>query len=75
MLKNYSITLLQHRTSITLEEEFFTALKEIASEKKMSLASLVTEIESEKTTTSNLSSTIRVYVLMYYRRGKNIKSV
>ena len=52
----------RHSTSISLEEEFWQQLKEIAAEKKMSLNQLVTEIDRERKL-ENLSSAIRVYIL------------
>ncbi len=49
-------------TSITLEEEFFKTLKEIAQKKKKSINDLVTEIDATRKK-SNLSSAVRVYIL------------
>lgn len=49
-------------TSITLEEEFYAALKEISQKKKKSINDLVTEIDATRQK-SNLSSAIRVYIL------------
>ena len=67
MIKNHSLSILGHRTSITLEEEFFTALKSIAVEKNMSLAALVAEVERNKPLTSGLSSALRVFILQHYQ--------
>lgn len=52
----------RHMTSITLEEEFYAALKEISQKKKKSINDLVTEIDATRQK-SNLSSAIRVYIL------------
>ena len=57
----------RHSTSISLEEEFFAALKNIAQEQKISLNQLITKIDSERKT-ENLSSALRLYVLSYYQR-------
>ena len=54
----------RHSTSISLEEEFWQQLKEIAAEKNMSINQLVTEIDRERKL-ENLSSAIRVYILNY----------
>lgn len=52
----------RHSTSISLEEEFWQQLKEIAAARQISLNQLVTEIDREKKL-DNLSSAIRVYIL------------
>ncbi|MBY0462212.1 MAG: ribbon-helix-helix domain-containing protein [Alphaproteobacteria bacterium] len=66
-----SITISGHSTSIFIEDEFWQALKEIATEKEISVPALIGEIDmssinSENTT--NLSSRIRVYILQYYKK-------
>lgn len=50
-----------HRTSVSLEPEFWDALKEVAASKSRSINGLITEIDRGRTT--NLSSALRVYVL------------
>ena len=62
-----SIALGGRKTSITLEEQFWVALKGIAFDRGMPIKSLVAEIESNRDR-SNLSSTLRVYVLEHYKR-------
>lgn len=52
----------RHSTSISLEEEFLTELKRIASEKNISINQLVTEIDKTRKN-DNLSSAIRIYIL------------
>ncbi|MEQ8824950.1 MAG: ribbon-helix-helix domain-containing protein [Filomicrobium sp.] len=57
-----------HRTSISLEEPFWEALKGIAREKNLPLAQLVDAIDNTRdASASGLSSAIRVYVLNHYR--------
>ena len=65
-----SIVISGHATSIFVEPEFWNALKAIALEKGISIASLVTEIDTLSTQekSSNLSNRIRVYILKYYRQ-------
>lgn len=72
MLKKSVLIAGQHSTSISLEEEFFAELKNIAAQKNLSLNQLVTLIDSERTT-ENLSSALRLYVLQFYKNnnGKN----
>ncbi len=57
-----SLVIAGHRTSISLEELFWTTLKELAAGRSQSLASLVAEIDAERGQ-ANLSSAIRVFVL------------
>ena len=67
MLIKKSITIKKHRTSISLEKEFWDALKIIAKEKKCSIESLVTKIDSERR--ASLASSIRVYLLKFYMKN------
>lgn len=57
-----SITIAGHRTSLSMEPEFWDALKQLATKQNKSLAQLVSEIDSIKGQ-KNLSSACRVYVL------------
>jgi predicted DNA-binding ribbon-helix-helix protein len=63
MVRKYSVSLHGHRTSFSLEEEFFTALKAIAARRGRSLASLIAEVDDDRPESYNLSSALRVYVL------------
>jgi predicted DNA-binding ribbon-helix-helix protein len=63
-----SLTVAGHRTSISLEEPFWEALADIATEKKASIAGLVAGIDRNRPETTNLSAAIRVYVLDWYRQ-------
>lgn len=65
-----SVTISGHRTSVSLEPEFWTALAEIAKETKRPLAQLVDDIDKRHARGKNLSSTLRVFVLAYFRNAK-----
>lgn len=67
-----SVTISGHRTSITLEPEFWDALKHIAQSQKQSLNALVTHID-EKRLSRNLSSALRVYILQNYQEKNRRK--
>jgi predicted DNA-binding ribbon-helix-helix protein len=54
------------KTSVTLEDEFWTALKKIATTQNVGTPKLISTIDSQRQN-NNLSSAIRVYVLSYYR--------
>ena len=62
-----SLTIARHRTSVSLEDPFWTALAEIAKAQGKSVAGLVGEIDrarAEKSGDSvSLSAAIRLYVL------------
>ena len=60
-MKKRSIAIRGHATSISLEDPFWSALQQLASDQNMSVASLVTEIDANRQT--GLSSAIRVYIL------------
>jgi len=62
-VKKISVSLSGHQTSITLEDEFFDALKKIADTDKKSVASIINSIDEKRTPESNLSSEIRIYIL------------
>lgn len=63
-----SITISGHRTSVSLEADFWQALTEIAAEMKRPLAQLVDEIDKRDGRGQNLSSALRVFVLAHYRK-------
>jgi predicted DNA-binding ribbon-helix-helix protein len=57
-----SVVLDHHKTSISLEDDFWNGVREIADRKKIKLAELLAQIDAERNH-SNLSSAIRVFVL------------
>ena len=64
-LSKHSVLVSGHRTSISLEEEFWEALCRFACEDGLSVNSLVGTIDNQRTT--NLSSALRVFVLKRYQ--------
>jgi predicted DNA-binding ribbon-helix-helix protein len=61
-----SIVIAGHKTSVSLEAEFWNSLKEIAGERGMTLAELGAAIDGNRQH-ANLSSAIRLFVLGVYR--------
>lgn len=61
-----SIVIAGHKTSVSLEDQFWESLKEIALENDKTLSDLVAEIDSGRAQ-GNLSSAIRLYVLDHVR--------
>jgi len=74
-----SIEIAGHRTSVTLEDEFWSALREIAAERGQTLRALIAEVDAGRGE-NNLSSAIRLFVLDHYRAasgttGRRKKSI
>ena len=61
-----SVLVAGHHTSLTLEDAFWNALKEIARDRGLSVNALVTEIDAGRS--GNLSSAVRVFVLAEVRK-------
>jgi predicted DNA-binding ribbon-helix-helix protein len=61
-----SVSIAGHRTSISLEEPFWEGLREIAAKESLSVQALIGRIDAERGE-QNLSSAIRVFVLMKLR--------
>jgi predicted DNA-binding ribbon-helix-helix protein len=60
-----SVKINGHTTSVSLEDAFWSALKEIAAGRKMTLAELVGLINAKREQ-PNLSSAIRLFVLKHF---------
>jgi len=63
-----SLSIAGHATSISLEEPFWQALKQIAQARGLTLAALVAEVDGTRSRT-NLSSALRVHVLEVVSAG------
>ena len=61
-----SVTVGGHKTSISLEAEFWNGLKEIAERQKLTVSALLRQIDSGREH-ANLSSAVRIFVLEDYR--------
>jgi predicted DNA-binding ribbon-helix-helix protein len=61
-----SIVITGHKTSVSLEDAFWSGLKDIAAARNMTLSELVAAIDAERRQ-GNLSSAIRLFVLDHYR--------
>jgi predicted DNA-binding ribbon-helix-helix protein len=66
-LRKRSVVIAGHRTSLSLEQPFWDALKDIAGDRGVSLARLLAEIDASRR--GNLSSAARLYVLDSLRRA------
>ncbi|MEM9425365.1 MAG: ribbon-helix-helix domain-containing protein [Pseudomonadota bacterium] len=62
-----SLTLRGHRTSVSLEDEFWRAFREIAEERDRPINDLAAEIDAARNLETGLATAIRLFVLSYYR--------
>ena len=70
-MRKRSVTIDGHRTSISLEDGFWEELAAIAEARRLSLNSLVAEIDRARGTSGNLSSALRLHVLEALRQRLN----
>ena len=61
-----SIVLNGHKTSVSLENEFWEGLRQIADAQKSKVSAMVQQIDRERTN-RNLSSAIRIFVFNHFR--------
>jgi predicted DNA-binding ribbon-helix-helix protein len=61
--EKHSLTLRGHRTSVSLEPEFWTAFRRLAAEDGRPINDLAAEIDEARGAERGLASAIRVYVL------------
>ena len=69
MLKKSVVIAGRHRTSVSLENEFWDELKNIADKLNLSVNALVTKIDAEREN-ENLSGAIRVFILKYLKSNR-----
>ena len=62
----HSVTLHGHRTSISLEDEFWRAFREIALKKDITINALTADIDTARGDLG-LASAIRIYVLKHFQ--------
>lgn len=68
-MRKRSVVIAGHRTSVSLENAFWNALKAIANSRGLTVNQMVTEIDSRRS--GNLSSAIRLFVLDSYRQQES----
>tara|TARA_Y200000002_G_scaffold132042_1_gene108869 strand:+ start:698 stop:934 length:237 start_codon:yes stop_codon:yes gene_type:complete len=66
--KKRSLTLRGHRTSVSLEDRFWTAFRQIAADENLAINALAAKVDEERPFEEGLASAIRDYVLQYYIR-------
>lgn len=65
-VRKRSIVIGGHKTSVSLEDAFWKALREIAAASKRTLSDVVGEVDSTRDQ-GNLSSALRLRVLSHYQ--------
>lgn len=63
-----SVMIGKHRTSVSLEQPFWEALREIATDQALTVTTVIETVDSHRAH-PNLSSALRLFVLDYYRRA------
>lgn len=71
-IRKRSVYIAGHATSVSLENAFWDALKDIAAARNVSLNQLIATVDRERgdAGAANLSSAIRVFVLGQFRNGR-----
>ena len=64
--QKHSLTLKGHRTSVSLEPEFWMAFRRIAAEKNIPINELAADIDADRGADIGLASAIRVFVLAHF---------
>ena len=65
-VKKRSIMIGRRKTSISLEDDFWTSLQQIARGRQVTISDLIASLDAAREN-SNLSSAIRVFILDHYR--------
>lgn len=70
-LVSRNITIMKRRTSVRLEPEMWSALREIAKREKCTIHDLCTLISVRKSPATSLTAAIRVFLMLYFRAAAN----
>ena len=69
MIKKRSVSIRGHRTSLSLEDAFWLELRQLARHSNQSVAALITAIDANRGTDTNLSRAVRLYVLAQIKKS------
>ena len=73
LLAKRSVVIEGRKTSVTLEEPFWSGLKEIADRQRLTVSKIVTMIDKTREKDQGLSSAIRLFVLEETKNPKMSK--
>ncbi|MGB5559127.1 MAG: ribbon-helix-helix domain-containing protein [Paracoccaceae bacterium] len=62
-----SLTLRGHRTSVSIEDEFWQAFRDIARSEGRAINELAAQIDEARDGATGLATAIRLYVLRHYK--------
>lgn len=68
--RKHSLTLRGHRTSVSLEDDFWVEIRRLAKAEGKSVNELIAEIDAARGVSAGLASAIRVHVLEALRAGR-----
>lgn len=68
--RKHSLTLRGHRTSVSLEDDFWLELQRLAQAQDTSVNDLIARIDAARGVTAGLASAIRVHVLAEVKAGR-----
>jgi predicted DNA-binding ribbon-helix-helix protein len=68
--RKHSLTLRGHRTSVSLEDDFWAELQRLAAAEDISVNELITRIDAARGVSAGLASAIRVHVLAALKEGR-----
>lgn len=68
--RKHSLTLRGHRTSVSLEDAFWTEFRRLASRDRRTINDLAAEIDAARDPETGLASAIRLYVLRALLNGE-----
>jgi len=67
--EKHSLTLAGHRTSVSLEPEFWAAFRDLAAKSGKGINALAAEIDALRDTRTGLASAIRLHILAELRKS------
>lgn len=70
-IRKRSVMIGGHKTSVSLEDEFWDSIKEIAEEREQRLTDLINFI-AEGRDRANLSSSLRIFALNHYKQMRSV---
>ena len=72
LIAKRSIMVKNQKTSVSLEDDFWEGLREIARLRRVSLSRLISSIDADRQFT-NLSSAIRLFVLGFFKEEQALR--
>ena len=71
-IRKRSVVIGGHKTSVSLEDEFWDSIKEIAAEREQSTSDLISALAEGRDRT-NLSSALRIFTLNHYKQMRGLQ--